>query len=72
MLTPPPKATLRFGSDRLTIAEVMHMPEEQFKQWVQQLKAKDKSPSTGSGQAPLIGEMFVYNLNARVIKDAAK
>lgn len=61
---PPPIPTPRFGPARLTIAEVMHMPEAQFKQWVQQLKAKEKSE--------LIGEMFIYNLNARAKKDAAK
>ncbi len=60
MPTPPLNATPRFGPDRLTLAEVMsrrigisfHSTQEaQFKQWVGQLKAKEKPPSTGSGQA---------------------
>lgn len=35
--------TPRFGPDRFTIEEVMHMPKEQFQQWLGQLKAKEKS-----------------------------
>lgn len=53
--------TPRFGPDRLTIEEVMHMPKARFEQWVQQLKAKEKSE--------LIVEMFVHNLNTRAGKN---
>ena len=46
--------TPRFGPDRLTIEEVIHMPKAQFNQWLEHLTGKEKPE--------LIGEMFVYML----------